>query len=59
MLYFNCLPGVFWLLVFCGSFSRCRRLVCGVDCDALYFLAKLTSDLTFCIFSAIVHETTQ
>ena len=29
LLYFNCLPCVLWLLVFCGSSSWCRGLVCS------------------------------
>ena len=31
---FNCLPGVSWLLVFCGSSSRCREFVC--DCGIFW-----------------------
>ena len=42
-LFFNCLPDVLWLLVFCGSFSQCRGLVCGVW--LWHFLIILT-----CIF---------
>ena len=30
LLYFNCLPDVLLLLMFCDSFSRCRGLVCSV-----------------------------
>ena len=29
LLYFNCLPDVLWLLVFCGSSSWCRGLICS------------------------------
>ena len=30
MLYSNCLPGILWLLLFCGSSSWSRGLVCIV-----------------------------
>ena len=30
LLCFKCLPDVLWLLVFCGSYSRCLGLVCSV-----------------------------
>ena len=30
LLYFNCLLGFMWLLMFCVSSSRCPGLVCSV-----------------------------
>ena len=30
LLYFNCVPKVLWLLVFCRSSSRYHMLVCSV-----------------------------
>ena len=39
LLYFNCLPDVLWLLVFCGSSSQCRGLVCSEN--ICYFLIIL------------------
>ena len=40
LLDFNCLPGVLWLSVVCGTSSQCRGLVCSVY--LWYFLIKLT-----------------
>ena len=40
LLYFNCVPEVLWLLVFCRSSSRYHMLVCSVG--LWYFLFILT-----------------
>ena len=40
LLYFVCRPGVWWLLLFCGSSSRCSGSVCSAR--LWYFLIILT-----------------
>ena len=52
VLYYYCLPYVLWLVVFCGSFSRCHRLVYSVL--LWYFLTILT-----CFFINVYHMTSR
>ena len=47
LLYFNCLSDVLWLLVLCGSSSRCRGWVCSVW--LWYFLIIL-------IYFLVIHK---
>ena len=60
LLYFNCLPGVF-LLVFCGSSSRCRGLVLQcvivIYSDDAHFLLDTLGEDKMTYFSSILTGT--
>ena len=61
ILSFECLPVVLWLLVFCGSSSRDRWLVCSVivvfpDHILFIFCNKSMLSVSYCMVCACVRE---